>query len=386
MNNKPITSRVQHATKGGMVREPLLSVGSVAKQKTQPPVVEDKTNEGKELGLGKGQSYVEKDNKIMIKTDGKPSTPGRTKLYSDLDPSEVEAAKAYNQKMFGTHNPTKEGKRNNKIGGTPGTPDKFDDIPSSTPGTPGTDAVKEKRGDAFTSYQQRNVLRKGQVTNRKSKKGGKKELREEKKQAKAGLRRATGANFFQRTFGGGDEGRAYKQGVSDFNKGDFNSEQLSKEGVGDFGFNASEATEAKKIALGQGFDLNKYNKSAGDHIQKQTEQGIRGKSTMEQTRTGGTNDNRVVTKEGKAATPGTPSTSSSTTQSTDENKKKFGIEKRRGYAQAPKTMAMKALIGNQKNLPDALKANILKAKESPKSATKNYNNFGSYKVGKGGKK
>ena len=40
MNNKPITSRVQHATKGGMVREPLLSVGSVAKQKTQPPVVE----------------------------------------------------------------------------------------------------------------------------------------------------------------------------------------------------------------------------------------------------------------------------------------------------------------------------------------------------------
>jgi len=381
MNNKPITSRVQHATKGGMVREPLLSVGSVAKQKTQPPVVEDKTNEGKELGLGKGQSYVEKDNKIMIKTDGSPGSttytpPKRTTAgdaaYEALTP---EQRKAQDAKYI---------KKNTKT--IPGTPDKFDDIPSSTPGTPGTDAVKEKRGDAFTSYQQRNVLRKGQVTNRKSKKGGKKELREEKKQAKAGLRRATGANFFQRTFGGGDEGRAYKQGVSDFNKGDFNSEQLSKEGVGDFGFNASEATEAKKIALGQGFDLNKYNKSAGDHIQKQTEQGIRGKSTMEQTRTGGTNDNRVVTKEGKAATPGTPSTSSSTTQSTDENKKKFGIEKRRGYAQAPKTMAMKALIGNQKNLPDALKANILKAKESPKSAAKNYNNFGSYKVGKGGKK
>lgn len=383
MNNKPITSRVQHATKGGMVREPLLSVGSVAKQKTQPPIVENKTNEGTELGLGKGQSYVKKDDKIMIKTDGKPSTPGRTKLYSDLDPSEVEAAKAYNKKMFGTDNPTKEGKANNKIGGTPGTPDKFEDIPSSTPGTPGTDAVKEKRGDAFTSYQQRNVLRKGQVTNRKSKKGGKKELKEEKKQAKAGLKKVTGANFFQRIFGGGDEGREYKQGVSDFNKGKFNSEQLSKEGVGDFGFNAKEATEAKKTALGQGFDLNKYNKSAGDHIQKQTEQGIRGKSTMEQTRTGGTNDNRVVTQEGKAAVAGTQGETLDYTPANKETEAKFKVQKRRGYAQAPKTMAMKALIGNQKNLPNALKAKILKA---PESAAKNYNNFGSYKVGKGGKK
>ncbi len=75
MNNKPITSRVQHATKGGMVREPLLSVGSVAKQKPKN-LVEDKTNEGNQLGLGEGQSYVEKNNKIMIKTDGKPGTPG----------------------------------------------------------------------------------------------------------------------------------------------------------------------------------------------------------------------------------------------------------------------------------------------------------------------
>ena len=363
MNNKPITSRVQHATKGGMVREPLLSVGSVAKQKPKN-LIEDKTEEGKQLGLGEGQSYVEKDNKIMIKTQGKEGstiytpptkTPEGDAAYAALTP---EQRKAQDDKYK---------KLNTKT--TPGTPDKFDDIPSSTPGTPGTDAVKEKRGDAFTSYQQRNVLRKGEVTNRKSKKGGKKELKEEKKQAKAGLRKATGANFFQRVFGGGDEGRAYKQGVSDFKKGDFSSEQLSKEGVSDFGFNASEATEAKKIALGQGFDLNKYNKAAGDHIQKQTSQGIRGKSTMEQTRTGGTNDNRVVTKEGKAATPGTSGTTSTTTEATPENKEKFKVQKRRGYAQAPKTMAMKALIGNQKNLPDALKAKILK---TPESAAKNY--------------
>jgi hypothetical protein len=362
MNNKPITSRVQHATKGGMVREPLLSVGSVAKQKTQPPIVEDKTQEGKQLGLGEGQSYVEKDNKIMIKTKGKEGstiytpptkTPEGDAAYAALTP---EQRKAQDAKYI---------KRNTKT--TPGTPDKFEDIPSSTPGTPGTDAVKEKRGDAFTSYQQRNVLRKGEVTNRKSKKGGKKELKEEKKQAKAGLRKANDANFFQRLVG--KKGKDYRQGVRDFNKGKFGSEALSKEGVSDFGFNASEATEAKKIALGQGFDLNKYNKAAGDHIQKQTSQGIRGKSTMEQTRTGGTNDNRVVTQEGKAATPGTPDTNLSYTPATAEKKEEFKVQKRRGYAQAPKTMAMKALIGNQKNLPDALKAKILKA---PESAAKNY--------------
>jgi hypothetical protein len=376
MNNKPITSRVQHATKGGMVREPLLSVGSVAKQKPSN-LVEDKTNEGKELGLGKGQSYVEKDNKIMIKTDGSPGSttytpPKRTTAgdaaYEALTP---EQRKAQDAKYI---------KKNTKT--IPGTPDKFDDIPSSTPGTPGTDAVKEKRGDAFTSYQQRNVLRKGQVTNRKSKKGGKKELKEEKKQLKAGLKAATGANFFERTFGTG-KGKEYKENVKRFNKGQFDEIAVEGKDVSKFGYSADEATAKKKVALGEGFDLNKYTKSAGDHIQKQTSQGIRGKSTMEQTRTGGTNDNRVVTQEGKAAVAGTEGTTLGYTPADKESREKFNVQKRRGYAQAPKTMAMKALIGNQKNLPNALKAKILKA---PESAAKNYNNFGSYKVGKGGKK
>ena len=35
------------------------------------------------------------------------------------------------------------------------------------------------------------------------------------------------------------------------------------------------------------------------------------------------------------------------------------------YKQAPKSMALKALIGNQKNLPEALKAKILAAPEAP---------------------
>jgi hypothetical protein len=361
--NKPITSRIQHNSKGGMVREPLLNVGSVAKQ------LKDATKEGEQLSLNPNQSYVVMDNKIKIKTAGKPGTPGRTKLYSDLDPSEVEAAKAYNKKMFGTHNPTKEGKANNKIGGTKGTPDKFEDIPSSTPGTPGSPAQPEKRGDAFTSYQNRGQMRTNLSTNRVSKKTGRKELKEEKKQAKAGLKKATGANFFQRIFGGGDEGREYRQGVSDFKKGKFDSETLSKPGVSDFGYSADEATAKKKIALGEGYDANKGMKSIGDHIQKQLKQGIRGKSTSEQIATGGTNDNRVVTKKGKAAVAGTEGTNLDYMPATKKNKEALGMQMQRGYKQAPKSMAMKALIGNQKNLPEALKSKISAA---PESSAKNF--------------
>ena len=39
------------------------------------------------------------------------------------------------------------------------------------------------------------------------------------------------------------------------------------------------------------------------------------------------------------------------------------------YKQSPKSPALKALIGNQKNLPEALKAKLLAAPDSP---AKNY--------------
>jgi len=382
--NKPITSRIQHNSKGGMVREPLLNVGSVAKQ------LKDATKEGDQLSLNPNQSYVVKDQKIKIKTKGKDAKtiytpPKRTAegdaAYAALTPEQRKAQDAKYRKM------------NTKV--IAGTSDSFADIPSSTPGTPGTPAQPEKRGDAFTSYQNRGQMRTNTSTNRISKRTGRKELREEKKQLKAGLKAATGANFFQRTFGTGKEGKEYRKNVKRFNKGqydeigfdsDLESSASRGKGVGDynvsvsdtqkkneaisrFGFDAKEATAKKKIALGEGYDANKGMKSIGDHVQKQFKQGIRGKSTSEQIATGGTNDNRVVTKKGKAAVAGTEGTSSSSTEATEANKKKYGIQMQRGYKQAPKSMAMKALIGNQKNLPDALKSKILAA---PESSAKNY--------------
>jgi hypothetical protein len=42
------------------------------------------------------------------------------------------------------------------------------------------------------------------------------------------------------------------------------------------------------------------------------------------------------------------------------------------YKQAPKSMALKALIGKQKNLPEALKNKILDAPETPAKQTGEY--------------
>ena len=42
------------------------------------------------------------------------------------------------------------------------------------------------------------------------------------------------------------------------------------------------------------------------------------------------------------------------------------------YKQAPKSAALKALIGNQKNLPEALKQKILDAPEAPAKQTGEY--------------
>lgn len=41
------------------------------------------------------------------------------------------------------------------------------------------------------------------------------------------------------------------------------------------------------------------------------------------------------------------------------------------YNQSPKSMALKALIGNQKNLPDALKKKILESSPAKQVETKN---------------
>ena len=64
------------------------------------------------------------DGNALDVTDVVTLTPGdeRTKLYSDLPEEDRAAAREYNKEKYGTHNPTAEGKADNKIG----TPDKED--------------------------------------------------------------------------------------------------------------------------------------------------------------------------------------------------------------------------------------------------------------------
>jgi hypothetical protein len=325
--------------------------------KKEEPIVENKTNEGTQLGLNTGQRYVSKDGYIQIETPGSDGTPDEvtpgnsgSKGFQDAFAKARKDGKSefeYGGKPYTTELSKDPNFGKDKVKkGKPATPSTYEHIPSSTEGTegtPGKPAVKEKKGDSFNAFQQRNVNRKGLNLNRISKKGGKKELREEKKQAKAGLRKANDANFFQRLVG--KKGKDYRQGVKDFNKGKFDSKALSKKGVSDFGYNADEATKAKKVSLGGGFDLTAYNKAASDHAMKQTSQGIRGKTAGEHIASGTTGANRVTTQEFQpavASTPGTSSTNSDRTVDNKKNRETYGIPKRKGYKQnSPTSVAMK---------------------------------------------
>jgi hypothetical protein len=137
MNNIPITSRIQKKTKGGMVKDPLLNLGSpLAQKKTEVKKPTEETAESYIANSSDGSVGSETTSTIT-----KPDTivPGKEKkavvLYKDLDPSIVEAAKKHNIDEFGTHNPTKEGKVDN----TKGTGEFEDDI--VIPG--GTEKVKK---------------------------------------------------------------------------------------------------------------------------------------------------------------------------------------------------------------------------------------------------
>jgi hypothetical protein len=104
----------------------------------------------------------------LVKVDDIFNEPiTRTKLYKDLDPSIVEAAKKFNLKKYGTHNPTAQGLTNNTV------LDGFNKLVNvsdiSQPGTP------EVKGDAFTSYDKRQRARgikfEENLISRKDKKG-----------------------------------------------------------------------------------------------------------------------------------------------------------------------------------------------------------------------
>lgn len=125
MKNTPITQRV--------------SSGLFGSKKEAPTTV------AKQMQVGKNKKTTTVAAGDMILNRGKEKK--RTKLYSDLDPSEVAAAKAFNLKEHGTHNPTKEGKTNNEIGTGEFEPDTY---------TQGPDKVTETKEFVPTQKRDKN--------------------------------------------------------------------------------------------------------------------------------------------------------------------------------------------------------------------------------------
>ena len=113
-----------------------------------------------------------KDTKVTKGTPGTSGTPGtkKTILYSDLPESERAAAREYNMKKYGTHNPTAEGLADNTIvtegtEGTPGTPDTEESTVTPIYTRDETDAIRP-----YGAYQNRIVERReGGALERKSK-------------------------------------------------------------------------------------------------------------------------------------------------------------------------------------------------------------------------
>lgn len=174
---------------------------------------------------------IMKDTKVTKGTPGTPGTPGKKKtiLYSDLPESERAAAREYNMKKYGTHNPTAEGLANNTIvtegtEGTPGTPDTEESTVTPIYTRDETDAIRP-----YGAYQNRIVERReGGALERKSKRAvnklAKRYAQETDDDGKKGFGKMMSNREQRRAYRRGDDNlggeraqelRDYRDGVSD---------------------------------------------------------------------------------------------------------------------------------------------------------------------------
>lgn len=174
---------------------------------------------------------IMKDTKVTKGTPGTPGTPGKKKtiLYSDLPESQRAAAREYNMKKYGTHNPTAEGLANNTIvtegtKGTPGTPDTEESTVTPIYTKDTTDAIRP-----YGAYQNRIVERReGGALERKSKRAlnnlAKRYAQETDDDGKKGLDKMMSNRKQRRAYRRGDDNlggeraqelRDYRDGVSD---------------------------------------------------------------------------------------------------------------------------------------------------------------------------
>ncbi len=311
--NKPITSRVQHATDKGMVRQPLLNMGSPVKQKVE---LENKAKET----IEQTDSY--QGGKLGVKTKKTVVEPGKlvkgkktTIKYTDLPPEQREAARKYNMKKYGTHNPTAAGLADN----TRQEPDTY---------TPGSSKTTED----FSSY---------------------------KVAVKGDAKRPWHRRFDNRAIKiGGRETRQSGNKIDKINR-KLDKYVTKYDSDGDGKISDSEKKSMKGGFLGLGKSRKKYEKLNRKLEENQAEyKGFKGgrdaaiAQSVQSVGKGGKID--LGERDARLSDAG----------GFDKQRDVLSSSKmkRSPYKMMPKSPAMKALIGNQKNLPEALKQKILNSK------------------------
>jgi len=181
MGSKPITHRSKSPLRA--------TFGEITKSGDQ----NNNSGEGKLLGEAKvvdADGYVLNANDSGQTTGGTPAVPEvrRTVLYSDLPESQRAAAREYNMKKFGTHNPTAEGKANNTVvtqAAKPATPGSFERETEYDPVlTEGRDADKV---DTFYPWEARFARRTQRASVRDEKRRGRQGERQLNRALKAGV-------------------------------------------------------------------------------------------------------------------------------------------------------------------------------------------------------
>ena len=314
--NKPITSRVQHATDKGMVRQPLLNMGSPVKQKVKLENAAQEVNEsvramenGK-VGVRNSSTRVEPAKLVKGKK--------KTILYTDLPPEQREAARAYNKKKYGTHNPTAAGLADN----TTQTPDTYTPGKTSTASSFGEYKTAVK-GDAKKPWHRRQDMRSTKLSTKGVIKTQDKIDKLNRKKNK--LVKKYDAN---------------KDGILDKAE----KSKVKSKGFLGIGNDARSLSRTENRIKAYGGQLKGAQGSQNASI-KQQEQSVRYGNKID-----------LGERDARLSDIG-PAGGDKQTEILSNAKMK-----RSPYKMMPKSPAMKTLIGNKKNLPDALKQKILNSK------------------------
>lgn len=234
--SKPITNKVQTSS-------PLKNTGDIPKKKGKATV-------------NKGGYKVEVDDAVNI-IPGKEGQPAveRTKLYSDLPESQRAAAREYNQKKYGTHNPTKEGKANNKItvqDAVPATPPSGKRTIEEKPLV--TEARDASKVDTFYPWEARFAKRTQKIAARDEIKRGKRGMRQ--------LNRALNKGVISQEEYDKEFGQAQKLA---YGQGNINQSLYGIEG-------GVQGTERLDAITSQGYQANRVNSIRTDYKRKLNEE------------------------------------------------------------------------------------------------------------------